>query len=312
MLNQAPSTVLMIRPASFGFNNQTKDSNDFQTDIHPHDSGKINTKAVKEFDRMVRELREAGVKVIAVNDPPLPVKPDSIFPNNWISFHHDGTVVLYPMLAENRRIERRSDILNLLQKRHRFDIRKIIDLSGFENERKFLEGTGSIVFDYRHKLAYSALSPRTDESVLKTICSETGFQYRIFKAFDRSGRLIYHTNVIMCIGSKFVIICLESVKDEAEREMLVKSLTKTGHKIIDITMDQMYSFAGNMIELKGRAKKNLLVMSGSAYKSLTENQLHGLVKYINPVVVDIPTIEQIGGGSARCMMAGVYLPLLEA
>ena len=308
MSDQAPSSVLMIRPASFGFNIQTQESNTFQKKNHQEENGKVISMAIREFDRMVRELKDAGVRVIVFNDSPLPVKPDSVFPNNWVSFHHDGTVVLYPMMAENRRTERRADILNVLQKKYHFDLSRIVDLSEFENGRRFLEGTGSIVFDYMSGLAYASLSPRTDEQVLEVLCGETGFKPFVFHAVDRNGTPLYHTNVMMCIGTGYAVVCLESIREETERKKLAESLKKTDHEIVDISIGQMNAFAGNMIELKGRSRKRLLVMSKNAYKSLKPMQENLLTKYTSLVAADIPVIEQTGGGSVRCMIAGIFLP----
>ncbi len=308
MIAQAASTVLMVRPASFGFNIQTSGSNYFQQDPGHEEMGLIPERAIKEFDNMVRKLRRKGIQVIVVNDNPLPVKPDAIFPNNWITFHHDGTLVIYPLLAENRRIERRFDILDILQKKYHFDIRNIIDLTGFEHERKFLEGTGSLVFDYPYKIVYAAISPRTDLNILKTLSGQLGFKPVFFEAGDRTGKEIYHTNVMMCVAGRFAVICMESIRKKSQKKKVLDSLQATGKKVIDISMDQVYAFAGNMIELKGNQRKNFLVMSQTAYDSLTEGQLKIISKYNIPLPVKIPLIEHTGGGSARCMIAGVYLP----
>ncbi len=308
---QAPYTVLMIRPSSFGFNTQTRDSNAFQKPVNEHNASSIPARAIREFDRMARTLKGEGVNVIIINDSPLPVKPDSVFVNNWITFHHDGTIVLYPMQAENRRPERRLDLLNLLQKKYHYDIKKIIDLTGFENERKFLEGTGSIVFDYMNKKAYACLSPRTDESLVNLLCREIGFKPVIFNATDDSGTPVYHTNVILCIASRFALVCLDSIRDPRQRRMLSDTFKKSKLSVIKITMDQMERFSGNMIELKGNRKKNIIVMSKTAHSVLTKKQLKDLSKYVTPVAVDIPLIEKIGGGSARCMIAGVFNPEIK-
>ena len=310
MLSQAPSDVLMIRPASFGFNNQTSDSNTFQKNSQSDNAREIMSRSVKEFDKMVKILREHGVKVVVIQDTPLPVKPDAVFPNNWVSFHHDGTVVIYPMMAENRRIERRLEIIGILQKKHHFDIRKIIDLVYFEQERKFLEGTGSIVFDYHHKTAYAALSPRTDPSVFEILCKELGFHSEIFEAVDSGDKAIYHTNVMMCIGRNFVIVCLEAVRNSKQRRKLLDSFKHSRLHILDITYDQMNAFGGNMIQLKGNRNRDLLVMSGNAFRSLSPSQINRLSKSIVPVVAEIPVIEKTGGGSVRCMISGIFLPRL--
>jgi hypothetical protein len=311
MLSQSPSAVLMIRPASFGFNHQTSDSNAFQKNNQSENSHQILAKAIREFDKMVKILKENGVSVIVIQDAPLPVKPDSVFPNNWISFHHDGSVIIYPMMAENRRTERRLEIMNILQKKHHFNIRKVIDLAHFEKERKFLEGTGSIVFDYHHKIAFAAESPRTDPSVLEILCNELGFETVLFEAVDLSGKAIYHTNVMMCIGSHFVIICSEAIRNQKKRKEVLDIFNRLKFHILEISYGQMSSFAGNMIQLKGNKSKDLLVMSGNAYRSLSSGQISEIAKYVVPVIVEIPVIEETGGGSARCMIAGVFLPKFE-
>lgn len=308
MLSQAPSDVLMIRPASFGFNNQTSKSNTFQKNGQSENSKGKLFQSVKEFDKMVRILKRQGIHVIVVQDTPLPVKPDAVFPNNWVSFHHDGTIVLYPMMAENRRIERRFEVIGILQKKYHFKIRKIIDLIHFEQERKFLEGTGSIVFDYRHKIAYATISPRTDPSVLEILCNELDFRPEIFEAVDRNSNAIYHTNVMMCIGKHFAIVCSEAVRNSKQRKKLLDSLKHSRLQIVDITYEQLNAFAGNMIQLEGQGNRDLLVMSGNAFRSMSSHQMSRLSRFVNPVVVEIPVIEETGGGSTRCMIAGIFLP----
>ncbi len=301
---QTTSTILMIRPVNFGFNEQTAGSNAFQNRNAVQQ--KVQDKALTEFDNLVNVLRENGVEVIVIDDTPEPHTPDSIFPNNWVSFHQDGNVFLYPMMAENRRLERREDII--MQLEDEFKIKHIIDLSRFEHEHKFLEGTGSMVLDRENKIAYACLSPRTDKDVLDLFCAQSGYKPVLFHAVDENGMDIYHTNVLMCIGSKFAVICLDSIADEKEKAEVIASLKATNKEIVAISFAQMNQFAGNMLELKNKAGESLLVMSQNAYQSLTQGQKTTLEKYCKIVYVDINTIENNGGGSARCMIAEVHLP----
>ena len=311
MHSQAPHSVLVIRPSSFGFNPQTVDSNAFQSKPREATQVSMPMRGLQEFDSLVKVLKAAGVQVIVSDDTPLPPKPDAVFPNNWVSFHHDGTVIVYPLLAENRRAERRIDIIYTLQKKFRFNVTRIIDLSMFELDQKYLEGTGSLVFDYRHKTAYAALSPRTHPGLIEIVCAELGYRYLTFNALDMKGREIYHTNVMMCIGEKYVILCTDTLRDPGQRKKVLDSLADSGLELIEITMDQMCSFAGNMIELKNGNGEHLLLMSGKARNSLSGMQLEELCRHATPVEVDIPTIETIGGGGARCMLAGIFLPSLS-
>jgi len=244
--------------------------------------------------------------VIVVDDTPEPHTPDSIFPNNWVSFHQDGNVFLYPMMAENRRLERREDIIMGLE--DEFKIKHVIDLSRFEHENKFLEGTGSMVLDRENKIAYACISPRTDRGLLAIFCEQTGYKEVSFHAFDEHEQAIYHTNVLMCIGSKFAVICLDSITDDHEKNDVISVLKLTHKEIINISFAQMHQFAGNMLELKNKAGDSLLVMSQNAYRSLNEGQKTILGKYCKLLYADINTIESNGGGSARCMIAEVHLP----
>jgi hypothetical protein len=301
---QTTSTILMIRPANFGFNEQTAGSNAFQN--RNAEQQQVQDKALKEFDGFVGTLRENGVEVIVIDDTPEPHTPDSIFPNNWVSFHADGTVFLYPMMAENRRLERREDII--MQLEDEFKISHVIDLSHFEHERKFLEGTGSMVLDREHKIAYACLSPRTDKEVLEDFCRDSGYKPVLFHAVDANGMDIYHTNVLMCVGSSFVVICLDTIQDEKEREGVLAAFKSTQKQVVTITFDQMNHFAGNMLEVQNKASESLLVMSKSAWDSLNYEQKAILSSFSKPVYADISTIETSGGGSARCMMAEVHLP----
>lgn len=302
--SQTTSTILMIRPVNFGFNEQTAGSNAFQN--RNAEQQQVQDNALKEFDSLVNILQGNGVEVIVIDDTLEPHTPDSIFPNNWVSFHQDGNVFLYPMMAENRRLERREDIIMGLE--DGFKIKHVIDLSRFEHENKFLEGTGSMVLDRENKMAYACLSPRTDKEVLNVFCTQSGYKPVLFHAVDENGMDIYHTNVLMCIGSGFAVICLDSITNKQEKEYVIYSLQSTQKQIISISFAQMNQFAGNMLELKNKAGDSLLVMSQNAYRSLNEDQKTTLQKYCKLVYADIGTIENNGGGSARCMIAEVHLP----
>jgi hypothetical protein len=304
MNNQSTSHILMIRPVNFGFNEETAGSNAFQN--RNADKNGINEKAQHEFDRMVSILRDNGVDVTVIDDTPEPYTPDSIFPNNWVSFHADGGIFLYPMQAENRRLERREDIIAQLE--DGFAVKHIIDLSRFEQEDKFLEGTGSMVLDRENKIAYACLSPRTDSDILTLFCEQAGYKAISFEAVDEHGKAIYHTNVLMCIGSRFAVICLDSIPNPHERIIIKEALKSAQKEIIEITFEQMNHFAGNMLEVKNKAGENLIVMSDSAYNELDESQKTELQKFGKLIYADINTIENNGGGSARCMMAEVHLP----
>ncbi|MCD8739575.1 arginine deiminase-related protein [Mucilaginibacter roseus] len=301
---QATSNILMIRPVAFGFNEQTAGSNAFQN--KSAEQADTQQKALQEFDGFVQLLRDNGVNVIVVNDTAEPHTPDSIFPNNWVSFHEDGNVYLYPMQAENRRLERRKDVIRDLQET--FNVDHITDLSRFENEHKFLEGTGSMVLDRENKIAYACLSPRTDADVLRTFCEQSGYKAVLFDAFDAKGKAIYHTNVLMAVATKYVVICLESITDDEQLEAVIDAIESSGKEIINITFEQMNHFAGNMLEVHNQAGESLIVMSASAWNSLDDEQRETLSSYSKPVYADISTIETNGGGSARCMMAEVHLP----
>jgi hypothetical protein len=303
--NQTTSTILMIRPVNFGFNEQTAGSNAFQN--RNAEQQQVQDKALKEFDGLVNTLCENGVDVIVIDDTMEPHTPDSIFPNNWVSFHNDGNVFLYPMMAENRRLERREDIIMGLE--DQFKIKHVIDLSRFEHEHKFLEGTGSMVLDRDNKIAYACISPRTDREVLDLFCKQIGYKEVSFHAFDEKQTAIYHTNVLMCIGSEFAVICLDCITDDSERNEVISILKLTYKEIVNISFEQMNHFAGNMLELKNKAGESLLVMSQNAFQSLGESQKTALQKYCKIVYADINTIESNGGGSARCMIAEVHLPV---
>jgi hypothetical protein len=304
-MSQSTSNLLMIRPVSFVFNEQTALSNAFQT--RSVDQQQVQTKAVAEFDSLVQTLRDNDVNVTVIDDTAHPHTPDAIFPNNWVSFHADGEVFLYPMQAANRRLERREDIIRKLE--DNFNVKHVIDLSRFEHENKFLEGTGSMVLDRENKIAYACLSPRTDKIVLATFCKQTGYKAVSFHAADQNGLAIYHTNVLMCVGTNFAVICLDSIPNTSEKEKVTNSLKTTGKQIVDISFDQMNHFAGNMLEVKNNKGDTLIVMSQSAHQSLNNEQKGRLSTFGKLVYADINTIETNGGGSARCMIAEVHLPV---
>ena len=304
---QTASTVLMVEPIAFGYNAQTAENNYFQVEQKDAD---IQTKALEEFNNFADKLKSKGINVISVKDTLEPHSPDSIFPNNWVSFHNDGKVVLYPMFAPNRRVERRADILEIL-KDNGFEITEIDDLSHFENQQKFLEGTGSMIFDHDHKIAYGSVSLRLDEELFRQFCTKFGFRPVVFHSYQNAGgeRLpIYHTNVMMCVADKFVVICLECIDDELEREKVQEVIKSTQKEIIEISEDQMQQFAGNMLQVQNEAGEKFLVMSESAYRSLTAQQISAIEKYCEIIYSDLNTIETNGGGSARCMLAEVFLP----
>ncbi len=300
---QVPDAVMMIRPSSFGFNDQTAGSNAFQSGAD-QEIELIRDKAKKEFDGLVTALENASVKVYVFDDFPEKNMPDAVFPNNWISFHPDGSVILYPMMAPNRRKERRLDIPEVL--RRHYHVERIIDLTGHETKNRFLEGTGSVVFDHVNKTAYANRSSRTDEDLLNRLCDVIAYEPCVFDAFDKTGKEIYHTNVMMTIGEGFSVICTEAMP-EKDRFRVTGLLAETGHEIVEISHDQMEHFAGNMIQLKGRGK-NFLVMSRTAHNILNPEQRSVLEKFSGLLYVPLKTIETYGGGSARCMIAGIHLP----
>ncbi len=300
---QSTSHLLMIRPVDFKFNVQTAVNNKFQEASAEKD---VQQAALKEFDDFVALLQKNGLDITVVNDTLEPETPDSIFPNNWISLHNDGTVFLYPMFSENRRLERRKDILQKLEQS--FTIEQVKDLSAYEQKHVFLEGTGSMVLDRTYKVAYACLSVRTDLTVLNDFCSQSGYTALTFTAVDAGGFPIYHTNVMMCIADQFAVICLESVPDKADQEKIRQKLTETGKEIIEISLDQMNHFAGNMLQVSNKDGQNLLVMSEQAYRSLTAAQISKLEQYNPLIYAPLYTIEKNGGGSARCMLAEIHLP----
>ena len=302
---QTTSTVLMIEPVAFGFNAETAQNNYFQVNS---ENAETQNRALQEFNNFVEKLRSKGINVITMKDTLEPHTPDSIFPNNWISMHQDGTVVLYPMCAVNRRWERRNDILEILKRN--FSVKEIIDFSAPENDGKFLEGTGSMIFDHDNKLAYGSVSLRLDEQLFREFCEKFGFEPVVFHSYQTANneRLpIYHTNVMMCVADQFVVICLDCIDDETERVNVVNAIVNSGKEIIEISESQMQRFAGNMLQLQNPEGKKFLVMSLSAYQSLTPEQISNIEKYSEIIYSDLETIETNGGGSARCMLAEVFL-----
>lgn len=301
--SQAPSSVLMVRPSSFGFNPQTAGTNAFQIN-QSASAAEVSQKALEEFDQMVDILRANDVEVVVVQDSPDPLKPDAIFPNNWISFHADGSVVLYPMMAENRRLERTIPVLDRIKSG--FQLGEIVDLTTFEKKNQFLEGTGSVVFDYPNKIAYASRSARTNEAILNELCKKMGFRPVVFDAVDEAGQAIYHTNVLMCVGTRFAVICLDAIRKDEDQEFLLQSFSETHHQVISISYAQLQSFAGNMIEVLTKSGEPVVLLSEKAFQSLIPGQINALTKFVELIPVPIPTIEQYGGGSVRCMVAGIY------
>ncbi len=310
-MRQITDTILMIRPVNFRMNEQTAVNNYYQKVLDGLLPATANAKAQAEFDAFVAQLRAAGIKVIVVDDTKTPDTPDSIFPNNWLSFHENGDVALYPMFAENRRAERREDVLDIVEDAG-FKIDNIIDYTEAETDGYFLEGTGSIVLDRANAKAYCALSPRADEELFIEFCEDFDLQPVIFEAFqtvDGARKLIYHTNVMMCIGDTFAVICAECIDDKQERKHVLENLKNDGKDIILITEAQMNQFAGNMLEVVNAEGKKYVVMSAAARGSLKPDQVAKLEKHAEILSAGLDTIEACGGGSARCMMAEVFLPV---
>lgn len=305
---QSTARIMMIRPVRFGFNSETAETNEFQ---HEEPSGELENiaseTARKEFDLMTSQLQLAGLDLHIFEDTTDADRPDAVFSNNWVSFHQSGKVVLYPIMAENRRAERRMDIIENL-KQH-FLVEEIIDLTHFEQEGKYLEGTGSMVLDRRYKIAYACLSPRTHQEVLEAFAKALGYELVIFSAFDENGVPVYHTNVLMCVGDIFAIVCLEAIRDPDERHMVRAALEETNKYIVEISLDQVRHFAGNMLMVRNLKGNKFLMMSTQAFDSLTDTQRKSITDYARIIHTDLSVIEQYGGGSARCMMTEIHLPL---
>jgi hypothetical protein len=309
-MKQITNAILMIRPVAFRMNEQTAVNNYFQKNLANQLPASINAKAQAEFDAFVAKLKVVGINVLVVEDTLEPNTPDSIFPNNWISFHENGDVVLYPMFAQNRRLERREDILDIVED-HGFLISNVMDYTLAEEDGVFLEGTGSLILDRTNEKAYCALSPRAEEELTIEFCEDFEFTPILFKAYQTEKderKLIYHTNVMMCVGDTFAIICADCIDDKQERKMVLNSLKSDGKDIILITETQLNHFAGNMLQLLGANDTKYVVMSKTAHDSLTKEQIQKIEKHGSILSANLETIENCGGGSARCMIAEIFLP----
>lgn len=309
MHSQLTDTLLMVRPVAFQKNEETAENNFYQQTITGVSKTALQEKALTEFDGLVQKLKDKNIKVIVINDIIKPATPDSIFPNNWISFHSDGSIMLFPMFAENRRLERREDILELLKED--FLISQIDSLADWEQKEIYLEGTGALILDRVNKIAYAAVSDRTNPELIKVFCKQKGFDPIIFYAYQSVGSdrlLIYHTNVMMCIGERFALICADSIDDNSEREMVLSSLRDSEKDVIEISEAQNNCFAGNMLQVMNQNNERFIVMSEAAYNSLDKHQITRLETHGEIIHSNIDTIETLGGGSARCMIAEVFLP----
>lgn len=305
MTKQITNTVLMIRPANFGFNTETAENNAFQTNDTSITKSEIASQAKVEFDAFVGKLRAVGVFVIIVEDTIDPLKTDAVFPNNWISTHRGGSIVTYPMYSANRRLERRDDVIDLISEH--YEINDISDYLEFEDKGIFVEGTGSMILDRDHEIVYACISERSHPDLLTKIASDFGYRLVAFHANDAKGIPYYHTNVIMALGSRISVICLESISNDQERQLVRDSLSKTGKIIIDISRHQVEHFAGNMLEVYGQNEQKYMVMSSAAYHILTPSQISKIESEVKILHTDLSTIEKYGGGSARCMLAEIYL-----
>ena len=307
-MRQSTNSILMIRPNNFGFNEETANDNHYQNKEFFESNS--NENAQKEFDNMVKNLKQNGISVHVFQDDDINYTPDSIFPNNWISFHENGDIGLYPMYAKNRRLERRPEVLEFLEEEG-FGIENIVDYSGAESENKFLEGTGSIILDRENRIAYCSISNRSNEDLFIDFCEDFEFTPVLFNSFQSVGdeRLpIYHTNVMMCVTMSYVVICLDAIDDKKQRKNVCEFIKKSEKELINISENQVEKFAGNMLELLNDKGESVLVMSKSAENSLSENQKNTITNYSKIISSDINTIELCGGGSARCMMAEIFLP----
>jgi len=302
---QITDTILMIRPAAFGANEETAATNFFQATTSELSAPSIQRSALNEFDNMVDILRKNEVNVLVIDDTPAPVKPSAVFPNNWLSTSPEGTIAVFPMYAPNRRAEKREDILKLLAEK--FVVKAVQDWSEFEVEGKFLEGTGSMVIDHENKVIYTCYSPRTDISVLEKFANANNYRAIIFLATDKNANPVYHTNVVMTLGENFAVLCEEAIEEEWELIAIRQLLDSSGHDVIRITKEQMHCFAGNMLQVKNTKGEKFLVMSQTAFDSLYDDQKQELSSRCNLLSIPIPVIEQTEGGSVRCMMAEIFL-----
>lgn len=308
-MQQITDTILMVRPRHFGYDPETASNNAFQVNDTSLSVSEIEEKAREEFDRFVNVLRTAGINIIQIEDTDSPRKPDAVFPNNWFTTHQNGSLITYPLCPPNRRTERREDIISLLI--DNYNLRKHIKLDHLEKRGLFLEGTGSMIFDRINQVVYACRSARTDESVLDDFIDITGYEPHMFYATDENNFPIYHTNVMMAVGETFVVIVLDTIRSLLEREELLASFDYTKKEVIELSMEQMMSFAGNMLQVKNDVGETFLVMSSQAYNSLRPEQIEQIKKHTNILHSPIPTIEKYGGGSARCMMAEIFLPKLK-
>jgi len=306
MAEQITSHILMVRPANFGYNSETAQNNAFQKNDHANSAEKIKKAAIEEFDTFVANLRNASVDVTVIQDTAEPMKPDAVFPNNWVSFHENGAIITYPIYSPLRRLERREDILEQLGER--FEVRDRYTLEESESKEIYLEGTGSVILDRQNKLAFACISERTNIDLIDDFCELTGFKKVIFQAVDARGIPIYHTNVMMAIGETFVVICMETIQDPNHVQALKRLFTLHDKELIDISLAQMNSFAGNMLQVRNQEGIPLLVMSSQAFNSLDKGQIDQIEKHTRILHSPIDTIETYGGGSARCMMAEIFLP----
>jgi len=304
MIKGVTDTILMIRPKNFGSNPETLSDNHFQAEINANQQNKVINQAITEFDSMVTTLREHDIDVLVIEDTDAPVRPDAIFPNNWFTTHEDGVVITYPMKSQNRRMERREDIIDGLKEQ--YNLGKRYGFEYLEDKEQYLEGTGSMILDRVNKVVYAGLSLRTDIRVLEKFCVLLGYKKIIFHPFDEQGKSIYHTNVMMTMGDRYVILCTESITNDEERTELLAQLKADNKDIIDISYDQMNAFAGNMLQLRTKLGEFVLVMSHSAYNSLTADQIDRISAYNKIIQIPIPTIEKYGGGSVRCMIAEIF------
>ncbi|NNE15981.1 MAG: amidinotransferase [Saprospiraceae bacterium] len=297
-------TILMVRPKHFGYNAETAENNAFQNKEGSENIGQIKKSALEEFDNMVSVLKSYDIDVIVIEDTDEPIKKDSVFPNNWFTTHADGKIVTFPMNAVSRRAERRDDIIERIENEYNFNKRYCFEY--LEDENQFLEGTGSMILDRDNRIIYACISPRTDIRALEKFSVLINYSKIIFHAFDNNDQLIYHTNVMMAMGKDFVVICLDSIRDSDEHDTLVRQFSQTGKEIIDISIEQMNQFAGNMLQVKSKMGEPILIMSQAAYNSLNITQIDKLSEFTKVISIPIPTIEKYGGGSVRCMMAEIF------
>ena len=316
--NNITDTILLIRPVAFDSNEETMDSNAFQQERTSESSGTVQAKALEEFDAFVEKLRSYGIEVIVFEDTLKPRTPDSIFPNNWVSFHSNGRVMTYPMQAFSRRLERRKDIIESLQETHGFEVTELVDTAPlYESEGRFMEGTGSLIIDRNGLYVYACISPRTHKDLVEDWAEYWNCEAVIFEAVDEQGQQIYHTNVLMCLGDAFVVICLDTILNQAERAKVLESFQKNGQTVVEISFEQMNNFAGNMLQLQNDRGEKILVMSQAAYDSLEVSQIEQLQGFNDYLVSSpIPTIEKYGGRKCalydgRSIFAQTKSPLIS-